>query len=142
MAGKPCLYRLIDHTADLGMEVCGRDLRDLFSRAGNAMVDMMTDRSTAFPRNERILKATGTDWTDLLIAFLRELLALHTIEDFLPVECSVDTIAPYRLTALVRGEPCDPSRHRIIREIKAVTYHGAVVEKTGRRWRGRVIFDV
>ena len=37
--------------------------------------------------------------------------------------------------AVLRGEPFDPARHRIKREIKAVTYHQASVTRTAARNR-------
>jgi SHS2 domain-containing protein len=56
--------------------------------------------------------------------------------------CLIREVSPQRLKVLLRGEPFDPARHRILKEIKAVTYHQASVEKTGDVWVARVIFDV
>jgi hypothetical protein len=36
-------FRLLDHTADLGILVYGRDLEELFSNAGEAFFDIITD---------------------------------------------------------------------------------------------------
>jgi len=36
----------------------------------------------------------------------------------------------------------DLSRHTLKTEIKAVTYHGLEVKKTGQGWEAQVIFDI
>ena len=56
--------------------------------------------------------------------------------------CLVREVNSRTLKALLRGECFDPVRHRIEREIKAVTYHQASVTKTGDGWLARVVFDV
>ena len=57
--------------------------------------------------------------------------------------CFVRQITPKRLRAVLRGEAFDPARHRIIREIKAVTYHQSSVLQTPEGgWVARVVFDV
>ena len=36
-------YKTFDHTADLGIEVYGKDQRELFVNAGRALFDLITD---------------------------------------------------------------------------------------------------
>ena len=38
--------------------------------------------------------------------------------------------------------PLDPKRHRLLHEIKAITYHGLKVERTARGWQAEVIVDI
>jgi len=42
----------------------------------------------------------------------------------------------------VRGETCDPARHSLAHEVKAVTYHGLAVEQVPDGWRAEVILDI
>ena len=47
------------------------------------------------------------------------------------------------LTATAFGEPFDPARHGIGREVKAVTYHGLSVERQpDGTWLAEVIVDI
>jgi len=36
----------------------------------------------------------------------------------------------------------NPKMHEILKDIKAVTYHGASVEQTAEGWQATIIFDV
>ena len=59
-------YKIIDHTADLGIHVTGPDLRQLFIRAGLAMFDLIADaRKLPIVKICRI-SVSGLDWPDLM----------------------------------------------------------------------------
>ena len=46
------------------------------------------------------------------------------------------------LDAKALGEPLDFERHRLLHEVKAITYHRLTVEKTGAGWLAEVIVDI
>ncbi len=135
-------YRIFDHTADLGIEVYGRTIDQLFANASFALYDVMCDMRHVDEREERRIHAEGADWADLLVNFLREILYLFNGEGWLVQSCRIDAIKPYVVTAVVGGEGFDPSRHAVATEIKAVTYHQAAILETATGWKGRVICDV
>jgi len=135
-------YRIFDHTADLGVEVTGATLEELYAGAAFALFDLLTDLSSVRAGRSREIDVSGENPADLLINFLREILYAWNGDRFLMKACRIQEVSPRRLKALLRGEPFDPSRHRIQQEIKAVTYHQASVEKTGDGWMARVVFDV
>jgi SHS2 domain-containing protein len=135
-------YRIFDHTADLGVEVSAATIEELYAGAAFALFDLLTDLAAVRAGQVREIAVAGEDEADLLVNFLREALYAWNGEGFLMKACLVREAAPRRLTAVLRGEPFDPVRHRIKKEIKAVTYHQASVEKTGEGWRARVVFDV
>lgn len=135
-------YRIFDHTADLGVEVTGATLEELYAGAAFALFDLLTDLSSVRAGVARAIVVSGEDPADLLVNFLREILYAWNGDRFLMKACRIQEVSPRRLKALLRGEPFDPSRHRIQQEIKAVTYHQASVEKTGDGWMARVVFDV
>ena len=135
-------YRFFDHTADLGLEFFGNDERELYENASRALFDIMTDIGSVAVTERRRFNIDGTDRTDLLINFLREILYLCNGEGLLLRDISIVEMTDRALSVEVRGEYFDPERHVIKKEIKAVTYHRAEVKKTLRSWVGRVIFDV
>jgi len=135
-------YRIFDHTADLGVEVTGATLEELYAGAALALFDLLTDLSSVRAGVAREIVVSGEDPADLLVNFLREILYGWNGDGFLMKSCLIREVKPKRLKALLRGEPFDPARHRIQQEIKAVTYHQASVEKMGDGWVARVIFDV
>jgi len=135
-------YRVFDHTADLGIEISGETIGEVYAGAALALFDLLTDTSAVRESEERTVAVEGEDEADLLVNFLREVLYAWNGEGFLAKTCAVREVSPWRLTAVLRGEPHDPARHRIRMEIKAVTYHQASVRRTAEGWMGRVVFDV
>ena len=135
-------YRLFDHTADLGVEIYGKTVRELFANAAFSIFDIITDLKHVTPTVERKIIVEGEGWEDLLVNYLREILYMFNGEGLLLKEYSILKIDPRHLEGNVSGEQFDPSKHRINTEIKAVTYHQVTVRETPDGWVGRVIFDV
>jgi SHS2 domain-containing protein len=135
-------YRTFDHTADLGLEIYGRTVEELFANASYALYDLITDIKLIEDREERKLVIEGSDWADLFVNFLREILYLFNGEGLLIHDCRISAMTAGSVIAMVAGEVFDPSRHVVKMEIKAVTYHQASVAETRAGWKGRVIFDV
>ena len=135
-------FRLFDHTADLGVEVFGTTEEELFVNAALAVVALSTDPEKITSAEERHFTVEGSDSADLFVNYLREVLYLINGKGFLTCEVNLVEIQPHYLRVTVRGERYDTRKHRIKKEIKAVTYHQETVEKTATGWKGRVIFDV
>lgn len=137
------LYKLIDHTADLGIEVTGRTKRDLFTKAALSLMDLLVERKgTPTGVKKKALSVEGSDPADLLINFLREILYLFNAEALIVEECSIQECTNQRLVAKLRVEPYNKEKYSMKMEIKAVTYHGLRMERTKSGWVARVIFDV
>jgi len=137
------VYRLFDHTADLGMEIYGDDPRALFTHAARALFEVLVSsvgQADACETGEDI-EVTGEDWPDLMVNWLRELLYLWAGRQLLLVKLHIDTIEETRICAHLETCRFDPQRHLIEKEIKAVTYHQVETGPHGGRWRARVIFD-
>ncbi|HOC58618.1 MAG: archease [Syntrophaceae bacterium] len=140
-------YQFIDHTADIGVEIYGRTRRELFTNACRAFQDLSLDRKEAVTGREDVLweeKITvhGSDIADLLVNFLRELLYELNAKKRVIILCAIAAVSNNKLTARLLFESYSPKRHTLKAEVKAVTYHGLCVEKTGSAWRAKVIFDV
>jgi len=135
-------YKLFDHTADLGVEIYGKTVNELFANAAFSVFDIMTDLKHVTPTMERKIVVEGEGWEDLLVNYLREILYMFNGEGLLLKESSIQKIDSRHLEGKVKGERFDLSKHRINTEIKAVTYHQVTVKETPDGWVGRVIFDV
>lgn len=136
------IYRVFDHTADLGLEIFGSDLRELFANAAHALFDNIVDLTTVEGGLARTVSATGADLEDLFINYLRELLSWFHGDDMIVREVDIVAVTDTHVTGTATGERLDPHRHRILHEIKAVTYHRAEVTKVSGGWRAKVILDV
>ncbi|MDP2853967.1 MAG: archease [Smithellaceae bacterium] len=137
------LYKLIDHTADLGIEVTGRTKRELFTKAALSLMDIVVEtKRTGAGVKEKALTMEGSDPADLLINFLREILYLFNGEALIIGKCEIIKCGHKKLDARLLLEPYNKKKHVLKTEIKAVTYHGLSVERIKKGWKARVIFDV
>ncbi len=135
-------YRLIDHTADFGIHVFGRDLKDLFENASLAMSDLITDISEVRGTHKMHFHITGDDWPDLMVNWLREILFFWAGKEQLVKYVEISSLSEYALSARVSYDAYSPERHVIKNEIKAVTYHQIQVGRKGAGWEAKIIFDI
>ena len=135
-------YRVFDHTADLGVEVFGKTIQELYANAAFAVYDLMADLHDVQAQETRKIVVEGADREDLLVNYLREVLYLFNGNRLLLKSFIINEMDDRHLEGEVRGETFDPGRHHLKREIKAVTYHGTQIAEAPEGWRGRVIFDV
>jgi SHS2 domain-containing protein len=136
------MFEVFDHTADLGLRIQAADLGELFAEAGRALLAVIVSNPDAVkPRDVLTMRISGGDIEYLFVDWLVELLYLFESKRFLASEF-VPILDDAGLSANVRGEPCDPTRHMLAHEVKAVTYHGLVVEQTGDGWLAEVILDI
>lgn len=142
MTNDRAIYREIEHTADLGIEITAADLPALFASAGEALYAQIADPAAIKNQDTINISATGEGPEELLHAWLCELLALFNIQGFVGRQCEIADIGDGRVQGKVSGEKLDLKRHAFHTEIKGVTYHDFRVWREAGAWHARVIFDV
>ena len=135
-------YKEFEHTADIGMEMYGATLEELFRNAGRALFDTIVEIDRIQPRVERSVSVTGDDDELLLMNWLRRLLYLFAVESEVYGEFRIVALQSGALQAIVTGEPLDMERHHFKTELKAITYHQFRLIHEQDGWRATVIFDV
>lgn len=138
-------YRLLEHTADLGIEVSAGTVEELFRESLRAMTDCLTrlDRVGIDETRGVALEASGLE--QLLVSWLTEAIYLHETEGLVladgivQIEKSNDG---WSLTGSLSGEPFDLSHHGLKVLIKAVTFHQLEVQQREEGWTARIIFDI
>jgi len=135
-------YQLIEHTADIGIEVREKTLEALFATAAFALFDLQVMTDKVRPTESAEVEATGGDPVELLIAWLSELQFRFETDKLVFVEFEMHELSESRVRATCRGERYDRRRHGSLALIKAVTYHQATVEPRDGGWFARLIFDV
>ena len=140
MAEKP--YEVFEHTADIGLNVYGSTLPELFIHAAQGMESLMVAPEQVQVRVSREIVVEGHDKISLLIAWLNELIFLFDTEYLLLHQFQIDALTETQLKARASGEPYDGQRHDLSSAIKAVTWHEAVVEQTDGGYKARIIFDI
>ncbi|MFO7558358.1 MAG: archease [Desulfobacterales bacterium] len=134
-------YELIDHTADFGIRVFGRDLETLYENAAYALFDLITDIRRLGRNHTLHLTIEGEDKIDLMFNWLREILYLWNGREMLVAETSVQIVSETCFQADIRYDQYEKGRHEIRNEIKAVTWHQLDVKKASKGWTGEIIFD-
>ena len=142
MDSEPRTFRMASHTADVAVDIYGSDIPELLLNAASALNAIVFAEVDIQPRMHRTVSLDSVDDDTLLIDWLNELIYLLDAEqavfsDFV-VARHTTGIAEIRC----RGERLDPARHRLAREVKAATYHGAHIRTDARGYTARVIFDV
>lgn len=136
-------YRILEHTADLRVEFRARSLAELLALAGRVLFELLLDGPTPGPLCfERDLRLEAEEPDLLLRTWLAELLFLHETEHEVYGDCAVEFGPEGDLRAHLRGRPSGELAGRFAREIKAVTYHGLLLEQTPDGLRAEVIFDL
>ena len=145
------MFRVIDHTADVGLLIKGKNKEELFVEAARGMFSIVAGgrlrRGRIYPTRGldesspyNKLKVTGTTLEELLVAFLNELLYLAEKEKavFNRFKVEIKKIKnKFYLQGRIKKNSQLPKR-----EIKAATYHNLKVEKKGNFWQTTIIFDI
>lgn len=136
------MYETFDHTADLGLRIRAPDLDTLFAEAGRALfAAIVEDLDTVEPRQEVGIQIVGDDQEFLLFDWLKELLYHFDSEHILLSRFQVH-VGGAGLSATAQGELLDPSRHQLLHEVKAITYHGLTLQQSDQGWLAEVIVDI
>lgn len=148
-------YKTIEHTADIGIEVSGDSLTDLFVNAAGGMFSLVLKCSSGRPlwRPDAMAATEGRHYVqkislkanikeELLVKWLEELLYFFEIKKLVPVNFGTLDLTDKKLVAEVSCAPFDPEIYHVKHQIKAVTYHNlAIIEKNGR-FSAKIIFDI
>jgi SHS2 domain-containing protein len=139
---RPKFYRLVEHTADLGMEISGEDLPRLYANAALALFDVMIPEPCGAQTSSHRLHIDGSDTADLMVNWLREVLYIWTDQRQVVKNVAVEALTPHHLDAVVTTLYSSAEHQCVSCEIKAVTYHRIAVEPADSGWRARVVFDI
>jgi SHS2 domain-containing protein len=132
-------YRLIEHTADIGLTASGRTLAEAFANAAYGMFSIIAALRNVREDESRRVELSAPDAETLLFDWLNSLLYYFDVEGLLFKRFDVN-LNRNSLQATCRGEKYDPARHRLKLGVKSATYHTLKVDPA--RKRVRVIFDV
>jgi len=136
------MYEIFEHTADFGLRVRAPSLDVLFADAARALCSLMIENLEDVSDSRPVSIELACDrLDDLLFDWLAELLYVAESRRLVLGHFDVK-IRGTTLQARVGGEPLDTQRHRLGREVKAITYHGLWVRQVQEHWEAEVIVDV
>lgn len=133
-------------TADIAFEAEGRTPEEMFVAAADALLGVLTESPGAVAPVRTVDIGVKADSLDMLLfRFLGEFVYLKDARRLLLRAAEVHIggePGSYTLHADAYGEEIDPSRHRMIVDVKAVTLHRLRVEEREGAWIATVVVDV
>jgi SHS2 domain-containing protein len=142
-------YKILEHTADLGLQVWGKTPEELFTEAAQAMLSLCVDLKSVAEKEAYPLRIEAGSLEDALHVLLREILSEMQIKSWIFCRFQIEKTniskngqKTYFLESKLWGEPIDQKRHDICLEIKAVTRHNFYVKRNHPWWEASILFDV
>lgn len=135
-------YEQFPHTADIGVRVYGKDMKELFENAAFAMFDLIADLEGLKGSVIKNFKIDAPNRDELLIAWLDELLFVFYTNEIIFYKFDVEYVNENRIEAKAYGRPVAENRNRLKTEIKAATYSGLDIAEAEDGYKVEIIFDV
>lgn len=135
-------WQILEHTADLRVEFHAADFAELLVVSGRALFELLVEGPlppASGPEREIVVEETE-DLDLALRNWLAELLYYHETQHVIFPEIAARHEPSGMWRGHVRPAPCEGLT--FAREIKAVTWHGLLVEETPEGLRAEVLFDL
>lgn len=127
------------HTADVALEVWGRDLAELFVHAAQGLFGIAVSvEPGAAVSAWREVALSAPDWETLLVDWLNELLLLQDEHDEAYISFEVHLPRPFELSARLGGTQA----YGLEKVVKAATFHALEIHQGPEGYRALVVFDV
>ncbi len=135
-------FKVLDHTADIGIVAYGIDIRELFINAATGLFSLMVDLSTVQEEIQREVEVAAEDEETLLVEWLNELIYIFDVEHIIFKKFQIDSFHSNQIKARCFGEKLKSGHHKLQREVKAATYHMLKISKRNRGYEATIIFDI
>ena len=133
-------FRLIEHTADMGLVAYGKSLAEAFANAAYGLFSLIVEPNKVKEKESRKVIVQAQDAEGLLFNWINELIYIFEVERLLFKSFDITEFTGQSLEATCWGEKYDRSRHQLKTGVKSATYHMLKVD--GEKNRVQVIFDV
>ncbi len=134
-------YTFISHTADIGIKVKGRTIKELFKNSAFALFDIIADLNHIKAEEDFKLNLASENPEELLHDWLKELLFQCNVNLFVFKRFNISKLSDTAIESIATGEHIT-SKDILKTEIKAVTYHNLAIKKEKGIWKTAIIFDV
>jgi len=134
-------YRLLEHTADMGIAARGDSLAELFQAAAEGLRAVLSEAPCDETESQQV-SLRAEEPGELMVSWLQEILYRFECSQFLAGRFNITSITETSLEATLFGTRFDPHRHAIEREVKAVTFHRLRVAHEDGQWVATVYLDL
>lgn len=139
-------FKIIDHTADIAMEISGSNYEELFLAAFNGLKNSLLETSESDKeKSVKSLSLQEDSIEELLVSFLGELNYYFESKKIFPLEIRqlqiVKDDKTFRLksTCIFGNITADDI---VKTEIKAITFHQLDVRKVNNGYKTIIVFDI
>ncbi|MDC0036138.1 archease [Nitrosopumilus sp.] len=123
-------YKFLDHSTDAIIEINAKDLKEAFSVAADAVINLTLDQNKVEEKNSIEFESQGKDLYYLLFSWLEEIPFILITEGFAikRIEFNIEKKDIYKISAKAFGETIDLKKHNFKVEIKAPTFYDMVIK--------------
>ncbi len=133
-------YRLIEHTADIGLVAYGQNLTEAFANAAYGLFSIIAELRPVREVEFRTVELKEKDPESLLFEWLNHLIYLFDVETILFKRFDIKEFDGHWLKATCYGEKYNPARHHLKLGVKSATYY--LLRVDAEKNQVRVILDV
>jgi len=118
-------YKFLDHATDAIIEVTAKDLKEAFSVAADAVINLTLDQDKVEETDQKEFSAQGKDLDYLLFSWLEEIPFILITKGFAikRIKFDIEENDGYKINAIAYGEPLNFHKHNFKVEIKAPTFY-------------------
>ena len=126
-------YKFLDHSTDAIIEINAKDLKEAFSVAADAVINLTLDQDKVEEKESKKFVSQGKDLYYLLFSWLEEIPFILITEGFAikRIEFTIEKNDFYKINAKAFGETLDLKKHNFKVEIKAPTFYDMVIRNEG-----------
>lgn len=136
-------FKILDHPADIGIEIYGKFVQDIFINAALGTTSLLVDLDLISANTNKEINLKGSSYEKLLTIWLDEIIFLFDSEGFLVKNIETINIDNTSLKAIIKGEKFNSNNHKMKLYLKAVTHHQLEIKQLqDKSWRAKVYFDV
>ena len=126
-------YKFLDHSTDAIIEINAKDLKEAFSVAADAVINLTLDQDKVEEKKSKEFVSQGKDLYYLLFSWLEEIPFILITEGFAikRIEFNIEKNDAYKINAKAFGETLDLKKHNCRVAIKAPTFYDMVIRNEG-----------
>jgi len=123
-------YKFLDHSTDAIIEINAKDLKEAFSTAADAVINLTLDQDKVEEIETKEFVSQGKDLYYLLFSWLEEIPFILITEGFAikRLEFDIEKNETYKIQAKAFGENLDLKKHNFKVEIKAPTFYEMIIK--------------
>ena len=127
-------------TSDVMFEAYGKDPKELFQNAAEALFSVICKIKQVKPKEKEEFEVKANNLEDLMINWLQALIAIVDTEEKFFSKYEIVEIDETHLKAKLYGEPIKPKLGETV--VKAVTMYKFKLEKTEKSYKVTVSLDI